>query len=204
MMIAITVKPRQDPRKRANDQFLEMLPKIRRRAQFAFRCTPSDDKEELVQEAVANAYVAFVRLVDQGRANAAFATPLADYAIRRVLAARLVGSGLSTGDVLSRAARFGSGIVVESLDTFDDMQGDWRAALVEDRRAGPAEIAAARIDLAAWFRSLSRRNRRIAKSLATGESTCGVARQFNLSSGRISQLRGELEASWQDYQGEKP
>jgi hypothetical protein len=57
--------------------------------------------------------------------------------------------------------------------------------------------------MAAWFRSLSRRNRRIAKSLATGESTCGVARQFNLSSARISQLRGELEASWRDYQGEE-
>ena len=83
------------------------------------------------------------------------------------------------------------------------MQGDWRAALVEDRRAGPAEIAAARIDLAAWFRSLSRRNRRIARSLATGESTCGVATQFKLSSARISQLRGELEASWRAFQGEK-
>jgi hypothetical protein len=203
MMIAITEKPRQNPRQRANDRFLQMLPKIRRRAQFAFRRVPSEHKEELVQEAVAGAYVAFVRLVDQGRANAAFATPLADYAIHRVLAARLVGSGLSSGDVLSRAARFGSGIVVESLDTFDDMQGDWRAALVEDRRAGPAEIAAARIDLAAWFRSLSRRNRRIAKTLATGESTCGVARQFNLSSGRVSQLRGELEASWRGFQGEE-
>jgi hypothetical protein len=201
MMIVIVGKPPQDPRKRANDRFLEMLPKIRRRAQFAFRRVPSERKTELVQEAVANAYVAFVRLVDQGKEGAAFATPLADYAIRRVLAARLVGSGLSSGDVLSRAARFGSGIVVESLDTFDDMQGDWRAALVEDRRAGPAEIAAARIDVAAWFRSLSRRNRRIAKTLATGESTCGVARQFNLSTGRISQLRGELEASWRDYQG---
>jgi hypothetical protein len=83
------------------------------------------------------------------------------------------------------------------------MQGDWRAALIEDRRAGPAEIAAARIDLAAWFRSLSRRNRWIAKSLATGESTCGVAKQFNLSSARISQLRGELEASWLDFQGDE-
>jgi hypothetical protein len=203
MMIAIVGKPPQDPRKRANDLFLEMLPKICRRAQFAFRRLPSEHRAELVQEAIANAYVAFVRLVDRGKEGAAFATPLANYAIRRVLAARLVGSGLSADDVLLRAARFGSGDVVESLDTFDEAQGDWRAALVEDRRAGPAEIAAARIDMAAWFRSLSRRNRRIAKSLATGESTCGVARQFNLSSARISQLRGELEASWRDYQGEE-
>ena len=102
MMIAIAEKPCQDPRKQANDRFLEMLPKICRRAQFAFRRMPSEQRAELVQETVANAYVAFVRLVDRGRADAAFATPLANYAIRRVLAVRLVGSGLSAGDVLSR------------------------------------------------------------------------------------------------------
>ena len=123
MMIAITEKPREDPRTQANDRFLEMLPTIRRRAQFAFRSVPSEQREELVQESIANAYIAFVRLVDRGKANAAFATPLANYAIRHVLAARLAGSGLNSGDVLSRAARFGFGIVVESLDTFDDEQG---------------------------------------------------------------------------------
>ena len=90
------------------------------------------------------------------------------------------------------------------MDTFDEAQDAWRTALVEDRRAGPAEIAAARIDVAAWLRTLSRRDRQIAKTLATGESTCGVARQFNLSSGRVSQLRGELEASWRGFQGEEP
>ena len=204
MMITIIGKPRQDPRKLANNRFLEMLPKIRRQAQFAFRRLPPEHKAESVQEAVAIAYIAFVQLVERGKTSAAFATPLANYAIRRVLAARLAGSGLIAGDVLSRAARFSSGIVVESLDTFDEAQGDWRGALIEDRHAGPAEIAAARIDLAAWFRSLSRRNRRIAQTLATGESTFGVARQFNLSCGRVSQLRGELEASWRDYQGEGP
>ena len=123
MMIAIAEKPRQDPRKQANDRFLEMLPKIRRRAQFAFRSAPSEQRAELVQEAVANAYVAFARLVERGKEGTAFATPLANYAIRRVLAVRLAGSGLSAGDVLSCALRLGSGIVVESLDTFDDEQG---------------------------------------------------------------------------------
>ena len=140
MMIAIAEKPHADPRKRSNDRFLEMLPKIRRRAQFAFRCLPSEQREEQVQEAVANAYVAFARLVDRGRAETAFATPLANYAIRRVLAARLVGSGLSADDVLSRAAHLGSGVVVESLDTFDDEQGVWRAALAEDRAPGQQRL----------------------------------------------------------------
>ena len=209
MMIAIAEKPRRDPRTAANDRFLKMLPAIRRRAGYAFRRLPSEHNAELVQAVIASAYMAFLRLVEHGKANAAFATPLASYAIRQVRAGRQPGSRLSTADVLSRSARFGSGDVgagnaVESLDTFDDTQGDWRAALVEDRRAGPAEIAAARIDLAGWLRLLSRRNRHIAKSLARGESTSGVARQFHLSAARISQLRTELEASWWAYQGEAP
>jgi len=202
MMIAIAEKPRQDTRKQANDRFLEMLPRIQRRADFAFRRVPPEQKDEWVQEVVANAYVAFVGLVERGKASAAFATPLANYAIRRVLAARQVGSRLSSGDVLSPQARSLDGIVVESLDTFDEAQGGWRATLVEDRRAGPAEIAAARIDVAAWFRSLSPRNRRIAKILAMGESTSGVASQFRLSCARVSQLREELKASWENFHEE--
>lgn len=87
-----------------------------------------------------------MELVDRGKASIAFATPLANYAIRRVLAARQIGSRLNSGDVLSPQARSHYGIIVESLDTFDEAEGEWRATLVEDRRAGPAEIAAARID----------------------------------------------------------
>jgi hypothetical protein len=204
MMIAIAKKPRQDTKKQAHDRFLEMLPGIQRRVAFAFRGVPSEPRLEWIQEAVANAYVAFVELVDRGKASLAFATPLANYAIRRVLAARHVGSGLGSGDVLSPYARSNYGIIVESLDTFDEAQGEWRATLVEDRRAGPAEIAAARIDIAAWLRSLPRRNRRIAKILASGESTSAVASQFHLSCARVSQLRGELEASWQEFQGREP
>ena len=46
------------------------------------------------------------------------------------------------------------------------------------------------------------RNRRIAVSLAVGNRTKEVARQFRLSPGRVSQLRRELHDSWQTFQGE--
>jgi FixJ family two-component response regulator len=97
-------------------------------------------------------------------------------------------------------AQEASGILVERLDTFDKVQEEWRQALLEDRRATPAEIAIARIDLADWLRSLSRRNRQIAKTLAMGETTSNVARQFQLSAARVSQIRRELEASWERFQ----
>ena len=146
-----------------------------------------------------NAYSAFVRLVRRGKADIAYATPLANYAIRQVIAGRRVANKPRLRDVMSPQAHSADGIVVERLDVFDEGQCQWRQVLVEDRRATPAEIAAARIDVAAWFRSLSPRSRRIAKTLAMGETTTDVARKFNLSRPRVSQLREEFKTSWEKF-----
>jgi hypothetical protein len=139
-----------------------------------------------------------MRLVERGKESIAYATPLARFAIRQVCAGRRVGTKLNQGDVMSPANRC---VVVESLVRFDQRDAEWKEALVEDRRAGPAEVAASRIDMAAWFRSLARKKRRIAQILAKGEATGKVARMFGLTAGRISQLRQELQKSWEEFQG---
>ncbi len=74
--------------------------------------------------------------------------------------------------------------------------------LIESKAAGPADIAAARIDIAAWLKSLPRRTRRIAATLATGEPTGKTAKRFKVSAGRISQMRRELQRSWEEFSGE--
>jgi FixJ family two-component response regulator len=74
---------------------------------------------------------------------------------------------------------------------------------VEDHHAGPAEIAATRIDFGQWLNTLGSRRRRIAQVLATGETTSRVARQFRISPARVSQLRSELRAAWHAFQGEE-
>jgi hypothetical protein len=199
-MITMSKQLHQDEKIQVKDRFLEMLPKIRRQARLAFRQIRPERKDELVQEVVANAYCAFVALACAGKADVAYATPLANFAIRQVIAGRQVGTKLNTRDVLSLQAQSTCGIIVERLDTFDEEQGEWRHALIEDRRATPADIAAARIDVAAWLCSLSERNRQIAKMLAMGETTSDAARQFKLSAARISQLRDELKASWERFQ----
>jgi hypothetical protein len=198
-MIVITKQVHQDVKDQENEQFLDMLPRILSQARRAFRQLRPEHKDELVQEVVVNAYSAFVRLVRRGKADVAFATPLANFAIRQVIAGRRVADKPRLRDVLSPQAHSANGIVVERLDRFDEKQCEWRQVLVEDRRATPADIAAARIDVAAWLRSLSVRNRRIAKTLATGETTTDVARKFRLSRPRISQLRDELKASWEKF-----
>ena len=83
----------------------------------------------------------------------------------------------------------------------DPQNGVWEELLLEDRKAGPAATAAARLDLRAWLRTLSKRNRQIARALAVGETTNAVAQQFGLSAGRISQLRNLFRAHWERFHG---
>lgn len=202
-MITVAKESKRRVNRQENERYLQMLPRIRSRAQRAFHRLPVDVRVECVQEVTVNAYCAFVALVRRGKAELAYATPLANYAIRQVMAGRRVGSEANAGDVLSAQLAKSGRIVVERLDSFDEVEGTWRAALVEDRRATPADMAIARVDVAAWLRSLSRRNRQIAQVLAMGETTGNVARQFNLSPSRVSQLRRHLEASWGQFQGDR-
>jgi len=73
----------------------------------------------------------------------------------------------------------------------------------EDRTAGPAETADVRIDMGAWLRSLSQRQRTIAYVLASGETTGTAARTFRITSARISQLRACFKENWERSHGEQ-
>ncbi len=53
-----------------------------------------------------------------------------------------------------------------------------------------------RLDFADWLKTLCRRDRKVALDLANGSRTGEVARRYDLSDGRISQLRKELHLSW--------
>ena len=184
-----------------SDQFLAILPQIRRQASLALRSLQGEAREDLICEVIASAYCSWVRLMEQGRGEIARPTPLAKYALRQVRAGRRIGSRLNSHELLSPYARRIRGFTIERLDRQDESSGTWSQHLVEDRRAGPAETAAARIDLAEWLGTLSKRNRRIAKVLAAGETTGAVARRFGLSPGRVSQLRVMFRDHWERFQG---
>ena len=181
-------------------EFLAMLPAIRSSAQIAFRKLPPELRHDLIQEVVANSFVAFARLVERGQADRASATPLAHYAIAQVRVGRRVGSRLRIGDALSNYAQYRKQFFVERLDQFSDEDGCWEEVLVEDRRATPADVAAWRIDFAAWLRRLTARLRKIALALAAGETTSAAARMFGVSPARISQIRELLRRSWEAFQ----
>jgi hypothetical protein len=203
-MVALLKNGLTDERKgMVHEQFLAMLPRIRRQALVAFRDRGAEARQELAAEVVANAFCAYTRLVRRGKHDLAYPTPLAKYAIRQVRDGRRVGGRLNSQDIMSPGAGRLHGFTVERFDKKDQQTGILNEQLVEDRRAGPAATAAARLDLAAWLRSLSRRNRKIAKALSVGETTGGVAQQFGLSAGRVGQLRLWLREHWETFQGDR-
>ncbi len=184
--------------------FLRMLPKILSYARSAFGRLRAEAREDLVQEVVANACVAFKALWDRGKQAVAYPTVLASYGIRQVKDGRRVGNRLNVREVLSKYAQQHKGFVVESLDHFDEDEGQWQEVVVEDRHAGPADIARTRIDFSDWLGSLKRRDRRVAVFLANGETTTAASKKFNISAGRISQLRKELAENWRHFVGDEP
>ncbi len=201
-MIARVKRPKSYGKTSARHaEFLGMLPAIRHSAQIAFRKLPLELLHELIEEVVANSYVAFARPVERGQADRALASPLARYAIAQVRVGRRVGSRLRIGDALSTYAQYRKQFFVERLDHFSEEKGCWGEILVEDKRATPADVAAWRIDFAEWLRRLTAHLRKIALALAAGETTSAAARMFGVSPARISQIRELLRKSWDAFQG---
>ncbi|MCY2986778.1 MAG: hypothetical protein NTY19_02805 [Planctomycetota bacterium] len=202
-MIARAKKsPRNSSVSACREKFLSILPTIREHARFAFQNEKPEHRQELTAEVIANCWAALVRLVERSLLEVVYPTPLAQYAIKQVRDGRRVGAKLNVRDVSSEYCQARKQITVERLDVFDERTGEWHEVLIEDRHAGPAETAAARIDIGEWFDSLPRRKRRIAQTLASSETTKRTARKFRVSPGRISQTRRELQNTWQEFQGE--
>jgi len=181
--------------------FLALLPQIQECLRFAFRKLPACERDEAMAEAVANTAIAYARLYERGKLDVAFASSLADFAVKWYFAGRRVGTKLNVNDIGSPYARRRRGFVLKSLDQ-RAAGGEWKETLIEDKTSGPAEIAAARLDVETWLARMPRLKRGIAKTLATGESTSATAKRFEVTPGRVSQIRRELAENWADYQGE--
>jgi hypothetical protein len=202
-MIAIAKDKTNDVVPAWHEDFLKLLPAIRQHASIAFRNLKPEAREEAVQEVICNALVAYRRLVELGKTDIAYASPLARYGVAQTRAGRKVGCKLNGKDALARYARIKHGICVDRLDRYDRENESWQEIVVEDRHAGPAEVAACRIDFGTWRARLNSRQRRIADLLASGESTNTVAKKMRLTPGRISQTRRELMQDWQAFTAEK-
>src|SRR4029079_19105861 len=130
------------------------------------------------------------------RAEVATSSSLAWYSSRHVKRGRPAGGRMNGNEPLSRYGQISNDIEIER------QHGKWIDAMVEDKRASVSDQVAAKIDVGAWFATLTKRMKEIAKDLAFGCSTSEVAEKHGVTAGRISQWRRVLEDSWAAFQQE--
>jgi hypothetical protein len=186
------------------DQFLAMMPAIETHARLMFRRLDPEARDDAVEEVIANACVAFARMVRQDKTDRAFPSALARFAVAQFRNGRRVGNRQRIRDVLSPCAKKRRRQKVERLDRFDDTRGEWMEAVVEDRRTPILEQVAFRCDFPQWLKHLPARSRQVAQELAIGHSTGEVAKRFGLTPARISQMRRELHESWEEFHEGSP
>ena len=196
-----TACPASPAPRRWHKAFLAMLPQIIQHAKFAFRHLKPEARAEAVQNVVTNSCAAVAALARRGKLDLCYPTVLAQFGIKQTRDHRITGGSLNIKDVLSKYCQANKNLRVERLDHYDPTEQEWTEVVVEDKTAGPADIARTRIDFSDWLASLKRRDRRVAEFLANGESTTAAARRFRVSAGRISQLRRELAENWKRFIG---
>jgi hypothetical protein len=176
--------------------FVAMLPEIQQKLHLAFCRLDPEAREDAIEECVVHSLLAYIRLHKQGRAEAATPSSLAWYSSRHVKRGRPAAGRMNGKEPLSRYGQISNDIEVEL------QPGNWIDAIVQDKRAPVADQVAAKMDVGAWFATLTQRMKQIAKDLAFGCSTSEVARKHGVTPGRISQLRRSLEDSWAAFQQE--
>ena len=176
--------------------FVAMLPEIEQKLRLAFCRLAPEAREDAIEEGVVHSLLAYIRLNEQGRAEIATASSLAWYSSRQVRRGRPAAGRMNGKEPLSRYAQIGNGIQI------DRSSSKWIDAIVEDKRAPVADQVAAKMDIGAWFATLTKRMKEIATDLAFGWSTSEVAKKHGVTAGRISQLRRSLEESWAVLQQE--
>ena len=183
--------------------FLSILPAIEAHAAIRFRRLPACHREDAVHETIATACLNYKLLVARGQFDVAHAGTLSDYAVKHVRAGRHIGRRRDgSKDVMSPVCQRRHGVKIVDCDGKPSGAGGWLQIAVEDRKMSIPDLAAFRIDFAAWLRTLSRRDRTIIDAMVSGEKTFVVAERFRVTAERVSQLRRGYEREWHVFLGD--
>jgi hypothetical protein len=181
------------------------LPRILRHARVKLRAMRDPGtRDDALQDVVGLGWQHYIRCVEAGKDPNQFISAIADFAVRQVKSFRHLTSQDRPNDVLSPRAQRRRGFAVQSFpDSMDSGRDDnaFIDALADTRQSSPADQAAFRSDTREWLESLGDKGR-IVEEMALGEFTKDLARRFNKSEGRISQIRGEAAESYRKFQGE--
>jgi hypothetical protein len=197
-------------------RFLALLPRIELHATICFRhIRCPQHKADCIAEAVALAWRRFVRLAERGKDVFEFPVAFVCLVVRAVRCGRRL-CGQNAHDVLSPLAQQRHSFRVEvrpqATHTSHEqlcaspLGQEWQDVFEErlHHSASPVpDQAAFRIDFPAWLGTLTARERRLIRAMLRNERTRDLSRQFELSSGRISQLRRQFHDAWLRYHGEQ-
>ncbi len=183
------------------DGFLVMLPRIERYARRAFCNLRGEAKDDAVCEVIASCLCAYYRLFRRNEVQRVFASTLVLYAVALYYRGRRVGTSQCSGDVYSRRSNRGSASSLLSIGAPQDQYGTWKEQLTDNHSTPIPDQVHFRIEFPRWLHAQTPRNRQIVERLSLGYTTAEVAKQFRISSGRVSQLRREFYESWNRFAG---
>lgn len=194
--------------------FLAIRPRILTHAALVFRGVRCfHQRAEYIAEAVAVGWRWFLRLAERGKDARHFPSVLASYAARAVKSGRRLCGQLRSKEVLSELSQMRHGFRVQPLPTstrrsFEELHGtvgaqrqiDTFEERLQDNMQTPVpDQVAFRCDFPAWLKTRSRRDRHLIRAMAGEERTLDLAKRFQLSPARISQLRRDYAADWNRY-----
>ena len=186
--------------------FLALLPTVESVARWHFRHVRCPDtKLDRVAEATALAWLCYLRLVRKGRDPAQFVVTFSQLVARAVNSGRRVCGQEKAKDALSPVCQRRRNFVVSPLPGGSAMVGTvFDEALIDNTRTPVPDQVQFRLDFPRWRRTLGRNRRALMDAMAAGHRTTDLAGMFNLSQGRVSQVRRELCESWRAFCGDDP
>ena len=168
--------------------FVERIPAMRDYAKLRFLGLRPEARQEALANTLALCWKFAYALLRQGRIDSPeILGPCLYFAARQTRSGRKVQRKNSFRDVLDRRR---SGKVKFVDFDLSDFAG---------RTTPIPEQVSFRIDIPAFFNTLTDRQRRMAADLASGLGTCEVAQRFGISNGRVSQFRREFKQLYDAY-----
>lgn len=197
-----------------HNTFLDLLPRLQTHAAIAFRHIPCPAaRADCIAETLALAWRWLGRLQRRGKAVSQFPMVFIILAARAVRCGRRLVRQESARDVLSPTAQRRHGFRVQALpaqrrvalqELYGEVNGQryldaYEECLGDNRRSAVPDQVAFRLDFAAWLARLTARERRLIHAMAQRERTKDLSRRFQLSPGRISQLRRQFQQEWERF-----
>jgi hypothetical protein len=199
-------------------QFLLILPRIELHGRIYFRhLTCPHEKGDAIQEMRALAWKWLVRLHERGKDPSCFLKAFTTYLARAVRSGRRLAGTEKAKDVMSPTCQKRRGFKVEYLPTCirsgqehlyasplgQELQDELEERLQDNTITPVFEQVQFRLDFRAWLKTLTPRERRMVRGMMRNERTMDLSKRFQVSPGRISQMRRELHDDWLRFLGER-